>query len=61
MNKKEIEKRIVEVNTQINEIITKAIMLDREQIHQLDLAYAEMERLKFQLRSEENGSEQEGD
>lgn len=51
MNKEEIEKRIVEVNNQINQTLAKAMMLTREQVHDLDLAYAEMERLQFQLRS----------
>lgn len=57
MNKEEIQKRIGEVEASINETLSKAIMLSREQIHNLDLAYAEMERLKFQLRSlDEDGS-----
>ena len=56
MNKEEIEKRIVEVESDINSIISKAMMLSREQIHNLDLAYAEMERLQFQLRSLDDGS-----
>jgi len=57
MNKEEIQKRIVEVEKEINVVLSKAMMLTREQIHELDLAYAEMERLQFQLRSlEDNGS-----
>jgi hypothetical protein len=51
MNKEEIQKRIAEVELQINETISKAIMLTRDQIHNLDMAYAEMEHLQFQLRS----------
>lgn len=54
MNKEEIQKRIVEVNSEIDEVLAKAIMLNREQMKQLDLAYAEMERLQFQLRSLED-------
>lgn len=54
MNKEEIQKRIVEVNTEIDGVLAKAIMLNREQMKQLDLAYAEMERLQFQLRSLED-------
>lgn len=57
MNKAEIQKRIVEVDKTIDGIISKAIMLTRDQIHELDMAYAEMERLQFQLRSlEDDGS-----
>lgn len=53
MNKEEIQKRIVELELEINTTISKAIMLTREQVHNLDLYYAEMEQLKFQLRSDD--------
>ncbi len=50
MNREEIQKRIVEVEHQIDNVLAKAIMLNREQMRDLDLAYAEMERLQFQLK-----------
>lgn len=57
MNKAEIQKRIAEVDKTIDGIISKAIMLTRDQVHELDIAYAEMERLQFQLGSlEDDGS-----
>lgn len=56
MNKEEIQKRIVELNNQINTTLSKAIMLSKEQVHDLDLAYAEMENLQFKLKELEDGT-----
>lgn len=55
MNKEEIKSRIVELEQEVNSIISKAMMLSREQIHNLDLAYAEMERLQFKLQEMDDG------
>lgn len=51
MKKEEIQKRIVEVEHQIDDVLAKAMMLNREQMKELELSYAEMERLQFQLRN----------
>lgn len=50
MNKKEIQKQIVEDKKEIDRIISKALLLSTDEITKLDHLYAHMEMLKFQLR-----------
>lgn len=56
MNKEEIEKRIVEVDKSINEMLSKGKMFSLEEVSNLEHLTFELESLKFQLRSLDNGS-----
>ena len=56
MNKEEIEKRIVEVNQSINEMLSKGKMFSLEEMSNFEHLTFELESLNFQLRSLDNGS-----
>lgn len=58
MNKEEIQKFLVETESEINRILSKAMLLSTEEITKLDHLYAKKEELKFKLRAfeeKENG------
>lgn len=53
MSKEEIRKEIAKLESEINLKISKAIMLGKDQIAELNTLYSEMERLQFMLSKEE--------
>jgi hypothetical protein len=55
MNKEEKTKRVVELGNLINATIAKAIKLTPEQEQELNRYFVEMEKLKFELTTE-NGA-----
>jgi replicative DNA helicase len=55
MSKEEIRKQIVQIESEINLTIAKAVMLSKDQVTKLDNLYSEMERLQFKLSEEEDG------
>ena len=56
MDKKEVQKRLKELNKQINQMISKGILFTEEQTKNMDSLYAEMTLLESLLdESEEDG------
>ena len=56
MDKKEVQKRLKELNKQINQMISKGILFTEEQTKNMNSIYAEMTLLESLLdESEEDG------
>lgn len=53
MDKKEVQKRIKELNKQINQMIAKGILFTDEQTKNMDSIYAEMMLLESMLDEQE--------
>ena len=56
MNKEEIQKRIIELDKTINEMVSRGRMFTDEEVTDFEHFTFEMEKLKFQLRTLEDGS-----